>query len=202
MTQDARRAATRDKLYRAAADLIAERGFAATTVDEIAERAGVAKGTVFYNFRSKTALFEQLLRHGVAALIAELRNAAAGKPPREAIDAMIATQLEYHRRDRAFAQVLLSEVWRTNAEWQQTVRQLRAEIVGTIAEVIQAGRESGQFDPVVGVDIAASALFGVGLVVAVDWLVFQPDRPIDEVRATLQAIVSTRLRPAAPSAAG
>ena len=43
-----RREATRQKLYEAAVTLIAEQGFSATTVDEIAERAGVAKGTVYY----------------------------------------------------------------------------------------------------------------------------------------------------------
>ena len=52
------------------------KGFSATTVDEIAERAGVAKGTVYYNFASKTELFEELLRHGVGLLTA---LAAAGR---------------------------------------------------------------------------------------------------------------------------
>jgi hypothetical protein len=36
---------------------------------------------------------------------------------------------------------------------------------------------------------ASSALFGVGLVVAVDWLVFQPDRPIEDVQEALLGIV-------------
>ena len=71
-----RREATRQKLYEAAVTLIAEQGFSATTVDEIAERAGVAKGTVYYNFASKSVLFEELLRHGVGLLTASLREAA------------------------------------------------------------------------------------------------------------------------------
>ena len=65
-----------EKLYEAAVTLIAEQGFSATTVDEIAERAGVAKGTVYYNFASKSVLFEELLRHGVGLLTASLREAA------------------------------------------------------------------------------------------------------------------------------
>ncbi|MFV2120617.1 TetR/AcrR family transcriptional regulator, partial [Streptomyces sp. Act-28] len=75
-TQSTRRQATRTRLYEAAVTLIAEQGFSATTVDEIAERAGVAKGTVYYNFKSKTELFEELLRHGVGLLTASLRAAA------------------------------------------------------------------------------------------------------------------------------
>lgn len=194
-----RRTATRDRLYAAAVDLIAEQGFAATTVDQIAERAGVAKGTVYYNFPSKTALFEQLLGHGVGLLTERLRAASAGRQPAEAVDALVAAQLAYIRDYRAFAQLLLSEMWRTNAEWQQTVRLLRAEAIGVIAETLSAGVAAGQFDPQLDVGLAASALFGVGLVVAVDWLVFQPERPLDDVLAGLRSIVSSRLRPTGAS---
>jgi len=89
-----RREATRQKLYEAAVTLIAEQGFSATTVDEIAERAGVAKGTVYYNFASKSVLFEELLRHGVGLLTASLREAAEhtardGGSKVDALDAMI-----------------------------------------------------------------------------------------------------------------
>src|SRR5690348_3474034 len=63
--RSARRDATRQKLFEATMALIAEQGFSDTTVDQIAERAGVAKGTVYYNFASKSVLFEELLRYGV-----------------------------------------------------------------------------------------------------------------------------------------
>jgi len=189
------RAETRQKLYDAAVTLIAEQGYASTTVDEIAERAGVAKGTVYYNFASKTALFEELLRHGVGLLTADLRAAAAGRPPREAVHAMIGAQLAYIQRYRAFAQLLLAEMWRTNREWQQTITLLRGEAIGEIAAVLQRGVDDGSFAPGLDVRLAASALFGVGLVVAVDWLVFQPERSLDEVREALRAIVTARLVP-------
>jgi hypothetical protein len=94
---------------------------------------------------------------------------------------------------RAFAQLLLSEMWRTNREWRQTVTLLREEVVGAIAEVLRAGVASGEFDPDLDVEIAASALFGVVLVVAVDWLVFSPQRPVEEVHQALLGIVSSRL---------
>jgi TetR/AcrR family transcriptional regulator, cholesterol catabolism regulator len=184
-----RREETRQKLYEAAVDLIAERGYAATTVDDIAVRAGVAKGTVYYNFSSKTELFEELLRHGIGLLTSQFREATAGLAPREAVAALIRTQLEYIQRYRAFAQLLLSEMWRTNREWQQTLRLLREEVVGVIAEVVRAGVRSGDFPTDLDVQVAASALFGVGLVVAVDWLVFQPDRRIEDVEESLRAIV-------------
>jgi hypothetical protein len=47
----------------------------------------------------------------------------------------------------------------------------------------------GDFVADLDVQVASSALFGVGLVVAVDWLVFQPDRRIEDVEESLRAIV-------------
>jgi AcrR family transcriptional regulator len=184
-----RREDTRQKLYEAAVELIAEQGFSATTVDDIALRAKVAKGTVYYNFKSKTALFEELLRHGVGLLTAEFRAAVEGRPPRDAVRALVRAQLEYIRRYRAFAQLLLSEMWRTNREWQQTLLLLREEAIGVIAETVQSGVDSGDLPADLDVRVASAALFGVGLVVAVDWLVFQPDRSIEDVEESLLAIV-------------
>ncbi|GAA2544518.1 TetR/AcrR family transcriptional regulator [Winogradskya consettensis] len=184
-----RRTDTRQRLYEAAVELIAEQGFSATTVDDIASRAKVAKGTVYYNFASKTALFEELLRHGIGLLTEAFRTAVAGLPPREAVDALVRAELEYIRRYRAFAQLLLSEMWRTNREWQQTLVLLREQAIEVIAETVQAGVTSGDLPADLDVRVASSALFGVGLVVAVDWLVFQPERPIEDVEKSLLAIV-------------
>ena len=184
-----RRADTRQRLYEAAVELIAEQGFSATTVDDIALRAKVAKGTVYYNFKSKNDLFEELLRHGIGLLTDGFRAAVQGLPPREAVGALVRTQLEYIRRYRAFAQLLLSEMWRTNREWHQTLILLREQAIGVIAETLQGGVDSGDLPSDLDVPVAAAALFGIGLVVAVDWLVFQPERPIEDVEESLLAIV-------------
>ena len=184
-----RREDTRQRLFEAAVELIAEQGFSATTVDDIALRAKVAKGTVYYNFKSKTDLFEELLRHGIGLLTADFRTAVADRPPREAVAALVRAQLEYIRRYRAFAQLLLSEMWRTNREWQQTLILLREQAIGVIAETVQAGVDSGDLPADLDVRVASSALFGVGLVVAVDWLVFMPERSIEDVEESLLAIV-------------
>ncbi|HEX4434509.1 MAG TPA: helix-turn-helix domain-containing protein [Acidimicrobiales bacterium] len=63
-TQAARSARTRGALLRAARELFATKGFAATGRDEIAERAGVTRGALYHHFASKTdvaaAVVEQL----------------------------------------------------------------------------------------------------------------------------------------------
>lgn len=64
MRQAERRAQTTRRLLDAAADVFAERGFHAATVDDIADAAGYTKGAVYANFAGKDALFLALLdRH-------------------------------------------------------------------------------------------------------------------------------------------
>lgn len=193
-----RRQATRQKLYEAAVTLIAEQGFSATTVDEIAERAGVAKGTVYYNFKSKTELFEELLRHGVGLLASSLRTAADTTAERggskiEALDAMIGAGLVFIDRYPAFTQLYVAELWRTNRAWQSTLLVVRREAVAVVESVLREAVEGGELSDEIDVPLTAAALVGMVLVAALDWQAFQPERSMDEVHAALSRLLHGRV---------
>ncbi|HEV2813054.1 MAG TPA: helix-turn-helix domain-containing protein [Solirubrobacteraceae bacterium] len=70
-TQAERRATTRGKLIDAAASVFAERGYHGATLDAIAERAGLSKGSVYHHFASKHVLFATLLGDRLEARLAE-----------------------------------------------------------------------------------------------------------------------------------
>ncbi|QGV81069.1 TetR/AcrR family transcriptional regulator [Streptomyces ficellus] len=197
-TQSSRRQATRTKLYEAAVTLIAEQGFSATTVDEIAERAGVAKGTVYYNFKSKTELFEELLRHGVGLLTESLRTAADETAARggtrvEALDAMIRAGLVFIDRYPAFTQLYVAELWRTNRAWQSTLLVVRQEAVAVVETVLREGVEGGELSDEIDIPLTAAALVGMVLVAALDWQAFQRERSIDDVHAALSRLLHGRV---------
>ncbi|WP_031523776.1 TetR/AcrR family transcriptional regulator [Streptomyces sp. NRRL F-5123] len=194
----ARRQATRRKLYAAAVTLIAEQGFSATTVDEIAERAGVAKGTVYYNFASKNDLFEELLRDGVERLRDALRQAAAAARARggsgvDALDAMILAGLTFIVRYPSFTQLYVAELWRTNRAWQDTLTLVRTEAVSVVEEVLAAAVADGELSDEIDVPLTASALFGMVLVAALDWQAFQPERSVEDVHAALSRLLQGRV---------
>ncbi|MEU6930227.1 TetR/AcrR family transcriptional regulator [Streptomyces sp. NPDC046385] len=193
-----RRQATRTKLYEAAVTLIAEQGFSATTVDEIAERAGVAKGTVYYNFKSKTELFEELLRHGVSLLAASLRAAAEETAGRggsrvDALDAMIRAGLVFIDRYPAFTQLYVAELWRTNRAWNSTLLVVRQEAVAVVEGVLREGVEAGELSEEIDVKLTAAALVGMVLVAALDWQAFQSERSLDDVHAALSRLLHGRV---------
>jgi AcrR family transcriptional regulator len=63
-------------LLDAALSLFAEKGFAASRADEVAQRAGVSKGTLYLYYPSKEELFKAVVRHNLSSLIAEGEEAA------------------------------------------------------------------------------------------------------------------------------
>lgn len=193
-----RREATRQRLYEAAVTLIAEQGFSATTVDEIAERAGVAKGTVYYNFASKSVLFEEMLQHGVNLLTDSLREAAertaaAGGGSVAALDAMVRAGLVFIDRYPAFTQLYVAELWRTNRTWQSTLRLVRRQAVAVVEEVLRQGVAAGELSEEIDVPLTAAALVGMVLVAALDWQAFQPERSLDDVHAALSLLLQGRV---------
>ncbi|MEW2358065.1 TetR/AcrR family transcriptional regulator [Spirillospora sp. NPDC029432] len=189
-----RRAATRERLFTAAIELIAEHGFAATTVDQIAERAGVAKGTVYYNFGSKAALFTALLEYGVERLATALRDAAAGLPPLEALEAVVGAELDFIGQHEPFARLLIAEAWRAGGgDWHHAAALIRERAIGAVAGVLRAAVGGGDLRPDLDVEMAATAVFGMVLTVALQWRTLQPERPAAEVHATLMELLRGRL---------
>jgi len=74
-------AARREAILAAAIDEFSTRGFAATRLDDVAQRAGVAKGTIYLHFQDKEALFEEIVRTMVVPLIANIETAPASDLP-------------------------------------------------------------------------------------------------------------------------
>src|SRR5271166_3718094 len=68
----AKAAARREAILGAALDEFSARGFAAARLDDVARRAGVAKGTIYLHFRDKEALFQELVRVMLVPLVAAL----------------------------------------------------------------------------------------------------------------------------------
>ena len=73
-----RAAERRGAIIEAAMDEFIARGFAATRLDDVARRAGVAKGTIYLHFKDKESMFEELIRTAIVPMI----NRLWGTPPR------------------------------------------------------------------------------------------------------------------------
>jgi len=75
-TQAERREKTRTSIVKAARRIFGERGFAATTMDDIAAGARVAKGAVYHHFSTKEALFEAVFEQASVDLVSDVARIA------------------------------------------------------------------------------------------------------------------------------
>jgi AcrR family transcriptional regulator len=66
-----RKDARPEEIISAALEVFADRGFAATTLEDIARKAGVTKGTIYLYFENKEALFKALIRGTIVPVIAK-----------------------------------------------------------------------------------------------------------------------------------
>ncbi|MDA9431921.1 TetR/AcrR family transcriptional regulator [Bradyrhizobium sp. CCBAU 51627] len=91
--QAERRAATSEAILTAARRLFGTQGFAATTMDAIADAAGTAKGAVYHHFETKEAVFEAVFDSVSRDLVAEIDSAA--RTEKDVLAAMVAGTQHY-----------------------------------------------------------------------------------------------------------
>jgi AcrR family transcriptional regulator len=77
--------ARRQAIVKAALDEFCARGFAATRLDDVAARAGVAKGTIYLHFDDKEALFREIVGTMLVPLVAVLEEAPPPDVPIRAV---------------------------------------------------------------------------------------------------------------------
>ncbi|WP_041684214.1 TetR/AcrR family transcriptional regulator [Renibacterium salmoninarum] len=177
--------ATRQKLFEASMQLIGERGPAEVTVDEIAAAAGVSKGTVYYNFGSKSELIAQLLEYGVQLLESRL-TPDESLPSLEALEAVMGKTLDFFAEYPSFTQLLVSEMWRTPSEWRETLTLLRERLFTLAGLTFARVAAEHEVQDNVAPDIIVGMTLGAALVIGLDRQVFHPERKRDEgVRALM-----------------
>ena len=90
-----RAAARRAAIIEAALDEFIARGFTATRLDDVAKRAGVAKGTIYLHFKDKESMFEELIRTALVPLIGRLAPPSlAGGSIRDAVEGFARTFIQ------------------------------------------------------------------------------------------------------------
>ena len=101
----------RNELLVAARAIFSKKGFHDATIDEIAEAAEVAKGTVYLYYKSKRDLYLEALRYGIESLNRELNlKAAEAGAFREKLRILTATKMDFFEENREFFNIYYSEL--------------------------------------------------------------------------------------------
>ncbi len=186
----ARTNATKQRLFEASMELIGERGAAGVTVDEIAAAAGVSKGTVYYNFGSKSDLIAQLLRHGVDIMLGRLQGIADPEAdPLDAMEAMLGQAMDFMDDYPSFARLWVSENWKTPNEWGQLFAELRAELISVIGTALENVAGKYPVDTKVAPGSLEAAMFGAIFVVGLDRQTYNPERSKEQSVAAVMTLM-------------
>ncbi len=105
-----KRQAVREQILRTAADLFRERGYRATTLDDIAARLGMSKASLYTYFRAKEAMLAAISRETIEAFTRELGLILASRlPPEDKLRRVVRQHVRFVIANRSFLTVFFSE---------------------------------------------------------------------------------------------
>ena len=151
---------TKRKIFEISMRLFADKGYDATSVEEITATVGVAKGTLYYHFSSKEEIFNFLVEEGMKLLhnsveikTENLTNAI------DKIRAVVLIQLKVMKKYDEFITILLSQIWGNEPRHQQ-FRTYIYNYINVIENFIKEGIEAGAFKKC-DTRLVAESIFGM-----------------------------------------
>ena len=138
----------------AAYDVFNQVGFQAATIDQIAERAELAKGTIYIYFKSKEELYFSLLLNGQAIIINMLNDLKKRKPPpetllREMADTLFRFYSEHTSYFRIFMVMQQEDMQaKLSPELSQEINEQATTILNLMSTQIQDAVDAGAFNSV------------------------------------------------------
>ncbi len=152
---------TRNRLLDAARELIEEGGYGAASVIAVAERAGVAAGTLYRHFASKQELFVEVFRSVCGreerAMVAAAAQMPAGSPAVQRLETVLATFAQRALRNPRLAWALIAEPVDPLVDAERLA--YRERYAALIAEALRDGIAAGELPPQ-NVALTAAALVG------------------------------------------
>jgi AcrR family transcriptional regulator len=186
--QKSKRDARMQRFYKTAASVFATKGYHETTVDEIAQAMGVAKGTIYYNFENKEDLYVSVVQAGVALFGQQLQQAVnGGKTTEERIANLIVCQLKFFEGESDLVSLFLTELFGNDPLRSQLASRMLSDCLQIFRSCIEAGIEAGdlrRIDP----ENATSSLFGMIAITALHYTRNHLPIPIDQVGPDIEKI--------------
>ena len=137
---------TRLSIIRASVEIFAAKGYEKATLDEIAASAKIAKGTIFYNFKSKEEIFFAIIEEGTRDFVTMVNEGSArGKTPHEKLEIAYDTAFEFFTKYNNYCTILISELWRIRTRWNVEPTNLLDRYKQTIETIFDEGKQDGEF---------------------------------------------------------
>ena len=154
-----------DLILRVAEEMLMEKGYHETSIDEIAARVGIAKGTVYLHFPGKEELVMAIFQHDMQHIL-------------QSVDSMISSELTARARLETVLQFMFGGVFsrhfqllysifnnpgtrRLFAEKQCVLRDLWQQLADHVTTLLEEGKAAGEFDTTIPTPVLLSAFFNL-----------------------------------------
>ena len=157
----------KNTILRAARRLFFDRGFKSVTVDNIAAKSEVSKGSIYLCFESKEEIYAQILISDNIALYERIKNfSAAEASASQLLMEFARIYVDYFLNDNELFRILMTFMLQTgqmNLTEKQNTELIRStnENIKIISEIIQKGIDSGEFSPIGNIQQMQNAIWGM-----------------------------------------
>jgi len=185
----ARSLAKREAILAAALDEFSASGFAAARLDDVARRAGVAKGTIYLYFRDKESLFQELIRTMLMPLVGTIEAMGQADVPMAALaDHMVELFVRevYETRRKDVVRLMIAEGRRFPKLAEFYYREVLARIIAAVRKLLVRAAERGEVTP--GLAQFPQLIAAPGLLAIIWSGLFERFEPLD-----LRAMMKTHL---------
>lgn len=182
------------RIVQAAVEIIAEKGFAAASTSEIAQRAGVAEGTIFRHYKTKKDLLVSIVSPIIGRLVSpfvlnNFKEVLVTDYPtfEDFLRAMLRNRIKFAKDHLKVIKILLQEIPFQPALKNAFIEQVGRKVMERMIGIITHFQEKGEIIKIPPPDVARFAASSV-LGLLATHLLLLPDLPWDEERAIEQTI--------------
>ncbi|MCG0275935.1 MAG: TetR/AcrR family transcriptional regulator [Thermosediminibacteraceae bacterium] len=134
-----------ESIIMAAGELFTKKGFHGAKVEEIAERAGVGKGTVYEYFKSKKELFYEVIKYFTLKFLEDFKSAAKkGKGYRQRLENALGLLVSYLYESSNFFKLLIKDHWEIDEKLYEWIVNIRKATANIVEDIIKDGISSGE----------------------------------------------------------
>lgn len=153
----------REEIIAAAVQLFHEKGYASTSMQDIADAVGLLKGSLYHYITGKEELLYEIHERFMAVIFAKAatREQADGLSSRQRLEAIITDLLELMRDYRAYVEVFFRERYAVRGPRWDAIHQKREEYEALVREIVQQGQSDGSFRIDLDYKVVTFGLFGM-----------------------------------------
>ncbi len=195
----ARKTKRKVEILRIAANLFAEKSYHDVTMDEIAQKAGIAKGTIYLYFKSKEKLYLEILEDSYQVIEAILeKEIARNDETPEKLRKILLIIFDFYLKNIDILRILTRDETHLIKEHYDFTEHWRLRRINLYKKILEKGEKEGSFR-VVNINLTSLIIFGL---VRSVMFYYEPDKSSEHLAGEVYSVITKGILETAPKESG